>query len=422
MTSTIDADMVRGHWSGFEYHTRMLDDAMRMDAYDRAIRALVRPGMTLLDLGCGTGVLAMLAAKRGARVHAVESTPMARIARDLIAHNGLSSQITVYEADACEMAPVEPVDGVISDFLGRFLVDDGMMDAVTAARAWLKPGGFFCPGKVLLRAAPLAVPVLPVEVISHPRYGLDLSPAMPYVLRGSWSAQVHASALASDPADVALIRPELPDQPIGADLHFKLRAGRITGLLGWFAAELAPGVILDTGPGADTHWGQQIFALPPTDVVDGDTLDMALLWGDDRWSWTGRLAGKSFALSSDIDLGKRSLAIGPPPVLGKEAALAAHELALAAFAEKNYEAAAIHWERAVAALTPADDHMACALYENLGLARGYLGHHSSAAQHFFRALDGDDNSRPQSRECLHRMYAADGRGFLARRFAPVPVV
>ena len=78
----------------------MLADLHRMDAYERALRKLVRPGDVVLDLGCGTGILAMLAARRGARVHAVESMPVVHLAQQLVAHNRLD--VHVHHADICE--------------------------------------------------------------------------------------------------------------------------------------------------------------------------------------------------------------------------------------------------------------------------------------------------------------------------------
>ncbi len=98
----------RGHEAPLDHHRRMLADPHRMDAYERAIRRLVRPGDVVLDLGAGTGILAMLAARAGAaRVHAVESMPIARLAADLVRENRLGDRVTVHEADATSLAPVE---------------------------------------------------------------------------------------------------------------------------------------------------------------------------------------------------------------------------------------------------------------------------------------------------------------------------
>src|SRR5438128_170589 len=116
-----------GHFGPLSYHARLVGDPHRVDAYDRAIRRLVRPGDVVLDLGAGTGLLSMLAARRGARVHAIESTAVVDLAEELIARNGLRDRITLHRADARSLEPVEPVDLVISDFLGSFLVDDNML-------------------------------------------------------------------------------------------------------------------------------------------------------------------------------------------------------------------------------------------------------------------------------------------------------
>src|SRR5262245_9474085 len=109
--------MESGHQAPLSYHARLLMDVHRMDAYERAIRRLVRRGDVVPDLGAGTGILSLLAARRGAaRVHALESMDIAEIAQNLISENGFSNIITVHRADAREHPPVEPVDLVVSDF------------------------------------------------------------------------------------------------------------------------------------------------------------------------------------------------------------------------------------------------------------------------------------------------------------------
>src|SRR5215813_5909517 len=146
----------RGHDAPLDYHRRLLDDGHRLAAYERALRQVVRPGDVVLDIGAGTGILALLAARLGAaRVHAVESMPIAAAARALARANGLGDRVVVHEADLREMPAVEPVDVVVGDFLGAFLADDLMLAAAAAATRWLRPGGRFVPKSVELFLAPV---------------------------------------------------------------------------------------------------------------------------------------------------------------------------------------------------------------------------------------------------------------------------
>ena len=81
-------------------HRRMLADRVRCEAYRRAILATVKPGQVVLDLGAGTGILSLFAAEAGARkVYAVERTPTAALARQIVARNGLADRVSVLQTD-----------------------------------------------------------------------------------------------------------------------------------------------------------------------------------------------------------------------------------------------------------------------------------------------------------------------------------
>ncbi len=289
-----------GHRATLSYHARLLSDLWRMDSYERALRRLVRPGDVVLDLGTGTGILAMLAARRGARVHAVESMGVAHLAERLFAHNRVAVQL--HHADIRNLEPVEPVDLVVSDFLGCFLVDDRMLPAVEAAGRWLKPGGRFCPSEVRLFVAPVGDFSLPsVEVWSEPFYGVDLAPAQAEALRVCSLGNLHPNTLLSEPERYHTFVPPGPAPPFDRTFRFTTqRPGRLRALAGWFEAQLADDVILTTAPGYETHWGQHLFALPARDLEAGALLEVRLWLDADRWRWAGTLGGEPFAIEEAL--------------------------------------------------------------------------------------------------------------------------
>ncbi len=308
MTRHRGADAL-GHHAPLSYHGGLLLDPHRMDAYERAIRALVRPGDVVLDVGTGSGILAMLAARRGARVHAVESMAIAELARALVAHNRLGDRVIVHHADLTRMAPVEPVDVVLGDFLGAFLVDDLMLPAVAAAGRWLKPGGRWCPGHVRLWLAPADVGVRELEVWQAPFYGVDLRPALTPALAECHRVDVGTSVLLAAGAPFHDFVPPGPLGPCDRTLTFTVaRGGALRGLLGWFEATLAPAVTLSTAPGVQTHWGQYLFPVPALEVATGDEVEVRLALdeanGDLAWRWSGTVrrgddVRARFALADD---------------------------------------------------------------------------------------------------------------------------
>lgn len=132
-------------FEGVDDHLGYLQDVGRTEAYKAALAKLVKPGQHVLEVGTGTGVLAMLAAGAGAgHVSAVERVPwVARAARDVIAANGLAGTVSVLQAasTAVEVASAaagaavsgsddsvaipDRADVFVSELVGNQLVDEG---------------------------------------------------------------------------------------------------------------------------------------------------------------------------------------------------------------------------------------------------------------------------------------------------------
>jgi protein arginine N-methyltransferase 1 len=115
-----------------QYHFNMLGDGARMDGFHRAIQLAVRPGMRVLDLGGGTGVLSWFAAAQGAaRVWCVELLPeMAAAARRSLDENPGGERVTVVEADARSYLPPEPVDVVLCEMLHTGLLREKQIQVI----------------------------------------------------------------------------------------------------------------------------------------------------------------------------------------------------------------------------------------------------------------------------------------------------
>mmetsp|Transcript_22850 Transcript_22850/g.73474 ORF Transcript_22850/g.73474 Transcript_22850/m.73474 type:complete len:408 (+) Transcript_22850:128-1351(+) len=142
------------------YHQKqMLTDEKRMRAYRDAMvgNGALFAGATVLDVGAGSGILSLWAAKAGARkVIACEFTSMADHARTLVRENGYSEVVEVRQC-AVESLELEKgtVDIIISEWMGYFLLRESMLDSVLYARdTFLKPNGTILPNRARLYWAP----------------------------------------------------------------------------------------------------------------------------------------------------------------------------------------------------------------------------------------------------------------------------
>ena len=133
-------------YSSFYIHEEMIKDSVRTNAYKNAI--LDNPDCfkdkVVLDIGCGTGILSIFAARAGAKhVYGLEFAHIADYAKEIVKANGLSDKITIIKSKVEEaVLPVDKVDIIISEWMGYFLLYESMLDTVLFARdKWLVKDG-----------------------------------------------------------------------------------------------------------------------------------------------------------------------------------------------------------------------------------------------------------------------------------------
>ena len=285
------------------YYQDMLGDRRRMQRYRAAIEQVVRPGDVVVDLGTGLAVLAIMAAQAGAaRVYAVDVRPQViPFAERVIAANGCADVITLIEANATELELPEPVDVIVNELIGDFGTDENIYECVQAvASNYLKPGGRVLPRKLDTRIVGACYEGEFRGVFRESYEGLDLSVAIadgaPFETAAVMYGLRHKPIELTSHATIESIDFEqpMPDRFYEYDVELEvLRDGELQGLVGYFDAELAPGIVLDNYPCyPGCHWVNWHWPLMPVrEVRAGETLSgllqtpkmtVASVW---RWQW-----------------------------------------------------------------------------------------------------------------------------------------
>ena len=136
------------------WHVPMMNDSHRNDAYFSALRHAVTPDTHVLEIGTGSGLLAMMAAGLGARqVTTCEVVAeIAEAARAIVADNGFSPRVTVVNKKSTAMVigkdMDERADLLVSEILASEFLGEGVLNSIEdGKRRLLKPGGKIIPAR-----------------------------------------------------------------------------------------------------------------------------------------------------------------------------------------------------------------------------------------------------------------------------------
>ncbi|MCO4770696.1 MAG: 50S ribosomal protein L11 methyltransferase [Deltaproteobacteria bacterium] len=291
------SDDEKGHYVHLGYHKWMLMDEARMEALEAMVAELVQPGDVVVDVGTGTGILAVLAKRAGAsRVYGIDASPIVRLSRRMVEANEIEG-VELIESDmALAMLPGK-VDVIFSECLGNLAFGDRMFRKLgDFAQRWLKPDGRRGPAEVRLYVQPTDCRLFgdPRPFWRRPYKDLDLSPFLPAVESQVSVVDVVSSFLHSEPQLVASFDPfDCPDS-FELEASWELPEGKTCNAVAfWFEVDWAPGVTMSTSPSApSTHWAQAILRVPERTLLEGDRLDLRIgVTFDDEetpyYEWSG---------------------------------------------------------------------------------------------------------------------------------------
>jgi len=279
----------------------MLADGVRMRAYEAALRAVVRPGCTVLDLGCGTGIFSLMACRLGAgRVYAIEPGEVIHLARALAVEHGFSDRIDFIQAVSKRVVLPQPVDVIVADLRGCLPAFRDSISAMADARVrFLAPGGTLIPRLDTLCAAVVEMPEMYDRLLrpwARADWNLDLTAARESVLNSVHRISTAPTQMLTEGRAWTSIDYELSngDSVRGEFWSEVCRPGPGHGLAAWFKTTLMEGIEYSSGPGDKSGkaniYGHLFFPWPEAVALNTGDMVVAEILGspsedDYIWSW-----------------------------------------------------------------------------------------------------------------------------------------
>jgi len=270
------------------WHFDIIADEVRNETYGRALEAVVKPGMTVLEIGTGTGLLSMLAARAGAaHVYTVEREPdVARAAREIIARNDMADRITVIDKDAHELRLGEDLPRRADVFVAE-LVDDSLLGEDVLGLTRLARERFLVDDAILLPSEVSAIGcVVAADEQHHKRYrmadvmGFDLTPFNRFSpVRSSWYDMTQGRDVVPLSEPTTLLHLDLTrDVPKEASTAVSLtitRPGKAEGVMRWLRLDFGHGIVYEVRPPKRSCWTPLVHHLrAPLDLAPGDAVEV----------------------------------------------------------------------------------------------------------------------------------------------------
>ncbi|CAL1675458.1 unnamed protein product [Lasius platythorax] len=260
-----------------DIHQLMLSDKKRVLTYKNAIFNMKKEfeGKVVMDIGAGSGILSIFCAQVGAKkVYAVEASMLAKTIEQVSIENNVQDTIEVIHSKVEDIHPdsLEKMDIIVSEWMGFYLVHEGMLDSVLFARDnFLREDGLLFPAIAKLYATPCQLPsmyefwdnICGVSMRCIGKEYRETKSMKPEVLllhqdnllaEGKLLAWLDLNCISIEEVNL-----------LGGEDYVSVceKDGKYQGICIWFAVEFPDGSELSTAPHDEaTHWKQTAVVLP----------------------------------------------------------------------------------------------------------------------------------------------------------------
>jgi len=275
------------------WHFAMLNDVERNKAFETAIKHVVRPNCTVLDIGAGSGLLAMMAARHGAScVTSCEMMqPIAHIANKIVAINGFKDQIKIVPKKSDNLVVgldlPKRADVLITETVDCGLVGEGILPIIRHARqVLLTPDATIIPAKAVVKFSLLESHLVHNLNVASNAANFDVSSFNIFSTVGYfpvrlwiWPHRLLSKPTAAFEFDfrVDSLKPRQKEMSVQVEHN-----GTVHGVVFWFELDLGNGVVFNNAVDNEkSHWMQAVQCFEkPMIVQKSDLLKLMVRQSD----------------------------------------------------------------------------------------------------------------------------------------------
>jgi hypothetical protein len=266
------------------WHFEMLNDVQRNVAFEQALRNAITSDTVVLDIGSGTGLLAMMAARAGAKqTFTCEMVPaLAELARETVERNGLADRIVTLGNKSMSLVigrqMMRKANLLVTETVDCGLLGEGIVASIAHAKAnLLTEDAQIVPCGATVYAMVVESPRLRNLNSARTAAGFDVSLINRFAVAQYFPVRLGAFAYTplTDPFEVfhfdfanGAIVPQQKTITVRAQ-----RDGMGHCIIFWFNMQLDAETSISNEPGSTTHWEQALQCLDTEVAVQaGETM------------------------------------------------------------------------------------------------------------------------------------------------------